>query len=81
MHLAQGGKEQEQRLVEKTEDSNHHDDDEPDPYHQVDLLVDHVDGEGAHAGVVDWVATWAKIDHRALDDFGKDFVKALAEKL
>jgi len=81
LHLSQRGKEEETGLVEEGEDRDAGDDQEPDPQHQVDLLVDDVDREGAHPGVVDWVATWANVDHRALDDLGEDLGEGLVDEL
>ena len=63
LHLSQRGKEEETGLVEEGEDGDAGDDQEPDPQHQVDLLVNDVDGEGAHPGVVDRVPTRAYVDH------------------
>ena len=53
LHLAQRREEEETGLVEEREDGDEGDDQEPDPQHQVDLLVDDVDGKGAHHRVVD----------------------------
>ena len=67
--------------MEEGEDGDAGDHQEPDPQHQVDLLVNDVDGEGAHPGVVNWVATWPNVNHGALDDLGEDLGEGLVDEL
>merc|ERR1719318_1815405 len=80
LHLSQRGKEEEAGLMEEGEDGDAGDQEEPDPEHKVDLLVNDVDGEGAHPRVVYRIATWAYVDHGALHNLGEDLSEGLVDE-